>query len=170
MRRLDHHEARLANVPLFRACSKQDLRAIARLADYDTCRPGEVLVKEGQRGNELFVIVDGEAEVRRSGKKMATLTAGDYFGELAVLRPAPRTATVVATTDMGVLIVTARELSILLSDVPLFARKLLSGMAGRIQDADGARPRPEEPRRLHSAGAGRAGADSERAGQRRPPS
>jgi CRP-like cAMP-binding protein len=138
MRRLDQFETRLANVPLFRACSKQDLRHIARLADYDTCRAGEVLVREGRRGNELYVIVNGEAEVSRDGTSLATLEAGDYFGELAVLRPAPRTATVTATTDMDVLIVTARELAILVSDVPLFARKLLTGMAGRIQDADAA--------------------------------
>jgi CRP-like cAMP-binding protein len=140
MRRLDQLEARLGNVPLFRACTKQDLRAIARLADYDTCRPGEVLVKEGQRGNELFVIVSGDAVVRRGGHEVAKLSAGDYFGELAVLCPAARTATVVATTEMELLIVTARQLGILLADVPLFARKLLSGMAGRIQDADGAQP------------------------------
>ena len=136
MRRLDQYEARLANVPLFRACSKQDLRLIARLADSDTCRAGEVLVREGRRGNELFVIVNGEAEVDRDGETIATLKAGDYFGELAVLHPGPRTATVTATTDMEVLIVTSRELAILLSDVPLFARKLLTGMAGRIQEAD----------------------------------
>jgi CRP-like cAMP-binding protein len=137
MRRLDQYEARLANVPLFRACSKQDLRHIARLADYDTCHAGEALVREGQRGNELYVIVNGEADVRRDGHSVATLKAGDYFGELAVLHPAPRTATVTAKTDMDVLIVTARELAILLSDVPLFARKLLVGTAGRIQEADG---------------------------------
>ena len=136
MRRLDHYETRLANIPLFRACSKRDLRAIARLADYDACQPGEVLVKEGQRGSELFVIVDGEAEVRRGGKTVATLGAGDYFGELAVLHPAPRTATVVATTEMDVLIVTPRELTVLLADVPLLARKLLAGMASRIQESD----------------------------------
>ena len=136
MRRLDQYEQRLANVPLFRACSKQDLRLIARLADSDTCRAGEVLVREGRRGNELFVIVEGEAEVSRDGDTMTTLKAGDYFGELAVLHPAPRTATVTATTDMEVLIVTSRELAILVSDVPLFARKLLTGMAGRIQEAD----------------------------------
>jgi CRP-like cAMP-binding protein len=123
-------------VALFRACSKQDLRCIARLADADTCRAGEVLVREGARGNELYVIVEGEADVSRDGVSVATLTAGDYFGELAVLRPAPRTATVTATTDMELLIVTARELAILLADVPLFARKLLTGMAARIQEAD----------------------------------
>jgi CRP/FNR family cyclic AMP-dependent transcriptional regulator len=136
MRRLDHYEARLANVPLFRACSKQDLRLIARLADSDTCRAGDVLVHEGRRGNELFVIVNGEAEVSREGTTVATLEAGDYFGELAVLHPGPRSATVTATTDMEVLIVTPRELAVLISDVPLFARKLLKGMAGRIQEAD----------------------------------
>jgi len=136
MRRLDQFEARLAKVPLFRACSKQDLRHIARLADYDTCRAGETLVREGQRGNELYVIVSGEADVVREDESVATLKAGDYFGELAVLHPAPRTATVTAKTDMDVLIVTTRELAILLSDVPLFARKLLTGMAGRIQEAD----------------------------------
>ena len=137
MRRLDQFEARLANVPLFRACSKQDLRLIARLADYDTCKAGAVLVREGRRGTELFVIISGEAEVSRDGATVATLNAGDYFGELAVLRPAPRTATVTATTDMEVLIVTARELAVLLSDVPLFARKLLTGLAARIQDGAG---------------------------------
>ena len=137
MRRLDQYERRLGNVPLFRACTKQDLRAIARLADSDTCRAGEVLVKQGRRGNELFVIVEGTAVVARDGEAVAQLGPGDYFGELAVLRPAPRTATVTATTDMELLIVTSRELAILLADVPLFARKLLSGMAARIQEADG---------------------------------
>jgi len=140
MRHLDQYQARLANVPLFRACSKQDLRHIARLADYDTVRAGETLVRQGRRGNELYVIVDGEADVSRDGVSVATLTAGDYFGELAVLCPAPRTATVTATTDMEVLIVTSRELAILLADVPLFARKLLTGMAGRIQVADSYSP------------------------------
>jgi CRP/FNR family transcriptional regulator, cyclic AMP receptor protein len=74
--------------------------------------------------------------VSRDGDTVATLKAGDYFGELAVLQPAPRTATVTATTDIEMLIVTSRELIILLADVPLFARKLLNGMAGRIQEAD----------------------------------
>jgi CRP-like cAMP-binding protein len=138
MRKLDQHEARLGNVPLFRACSKQDLRRIARLADSHMAKAGDALVREGMRGSELFVIISGEAQVTRDGNDVTTLRAGDYFGELAVLRPAPRTATVTATTDMELLIVTARELGILLADVPLFARKLLSGMAGRIQDADAA--------------------------------
>lgn len=136
MRRLDHFEERLGKVSLFRACSKQDLRRIARLADADDVDEGEMLVKEGQRGQELFVIVSGEAVVTRKGRKVATLGAGDYFGELAVLNPAPRTATVKAKTPMEVLIVTPQHLAVLLEDVPLVARKLLAGMASRLQEAD----------------------------------
>lgn len=136
MRRLDHFEERLGKVPLFRACSKQDLRRIARLADADRVGEGEALVREGQRGQELFIIVSGEAVVTRNGRKVATLGSGDYFGELAVLNPAPRTATVTACTPMEILIVSGRQLSVLLVDVPVVARKLLTGMAGRLQDAD----------------------------------
>jgi CRP-like cAMP-binding protein len=136
MKRLDQFEQRLGKVPLFRACSKQDLRRIARLADPDDVKEGEVLVKEGNQGHELYVILSGQASVTRKGRKVATLGPGDYFGELAVLHPAPRTATVTAKTPMEVLIVTSRELSVLLEDVPLVARKLLTGMAGRLQEAD----------------------------------
>jgi len=136
MRRLDHFEQRLGEVPLFRACSKQDLRRIARLADPVDVKEGETLVQEGKQGHELYVILSGEAVVIRHGRKVATLGPGEYFGELAALHPAPRTATVKAKTAMEVLIVTARELSVLLEDVPLVARKLLTGMAGRLQEAD----------------------------------
>jgi CRP-like cAMP-binding protein len=136
MKRLDQFEERLGKVPLFRACSKQDLRRIARLADPDDVKEGETLVKEGNEGRELYVILSGEATVTRKKRKVATLGPGDYFGELAVLHPAPRTATVTAKTPMEVLVVTSRELSVLLEDVPLVARKLLTGMAGRLQEAD----------------------------------
>jgi CRP/FNR family transcriptional regulator, cyclic AMP receptor protein len=136
MRRLDQFEQRLGEVPLFRACSKQDLRRIARLADPNDVKEGETLVQEGKQGHELYVILSGEAVVIRHGRKVATLGAGEYFGELAVLHPAPRTATVKAKTAMEVLIITSRELSVLLEDVPLVTRKLLTGMAGRLQEAD----------------------------------
>ncbi|MCU1451406.1 MAG: cyclic nucleotide-binding protein [Acidimicrobiales bacterium] len=136
MPRLDHFEKRLAEVPLFRACSKQDLRRIARVADADKVIPGEILVKEEQQGRELYVIVSGHASVRRRGRRVATLGPGDFFGELAVLHPAPRTATVTADDAMEILIVGSRELTALLADVPLLARKLLIGMAQRLQEAD----------------------------------
>jgi CRP/FNR family cyclic AMP-dependent transcriptional regulator len=136
MRRLDHFEQRLAIVPLFRACSKQDVRRIAKVADPSDVGEGEVVVREGAEGRELFVIMSGEAVVTRKGRRVARLGRGDYFGELAVLQPAPRTATITATTAMEVLIVSSQSLGALLADVPLLARKLLIGMAARLQEAD----------------------------------
>jgi CRP/FNR family transcriptional regulator, cyclic AMP receptor protein len=136
MRHLDDFEARLANVPLFRACSKQDLRHIARLADSDTCRAGDVLVREGRRGNELYVIVNGEAEVTRDGATLATLKPGDYFGELAVLRPAPRTATATALEPLDVAVLTSEEFVTLLEKNPGATLGILRSVIGRLRDSD----------------------------------
>jgi CRP-like cAMP-binding protein len=133
---MDEFEKRLGQVPLFRACSKHELRRIARVADADSVEPGEVVVKKGDRGHDLFVILSGHAKVKSGQRSVASLGPGDYFGELAVLNPAPRTATVTAADAMEVLIVGSRELAALLSDVPVLARKLLVGMAQRLQEAD----------------------------------
>ncbi|MBV9041433.1 MAG: cyclic nucleotide-binding domain-containing protein, partial [Acidimicrobiia bacterium] len=81
-------------------------------------------------------IMSGEARVTRKGRRVAGLGPGDYFGELAVLQPAARSATVAATTPMEVLIVSSRSLGALLADVPPLTRKLLAGMAARLQEAD----------------------------------
>jgi CRP-like cAMP-binding protein len=147
MRHLDDFEARLANVPLFRACSKQDLRHIARLADSDTCRAGDVLVREGRRGNELYVIVNGEAEVTRDGATLATLKPGDYFGELAVLRPAPRTATATALEPLDVAVLTSEEFVTLLETTPGATLGILRSVIGRLRDSDkgGSSSEPSTP-------------------------
>lgn len=135
-RRRDDFERRLGEVTMFRACSKADLRRIARAGDAYRFVAGEVLVREGQRGNELFVLVEGEAEVTRGGRHLARLGPGDYFGELAVLEPVARNATVTATADGESLIIGCRELGALLADVPALTRKLLVGMARRLHEAD----------------------------------
>src|SRR5207248_1550843 len=96
--RKDFYLARLAEVPMFQACSKRDLTIIGRRAEPLTFEPGQVLVREGTRGREVFVLVDGKATVTRGGVDVAELGPGDYFGELAVLDPGPRDATVAATT------------------------------------------------------------------------
>lgn len=129
---LDH----LAEVPLFAACGKNDLKLIARRADNVRVAKGRELVGEGKPGHEFFVIADGQASVKRKGKKIASLKRGDYFGELALLDRAPRNATVVADTDMELFVLGQREFSGLLDEVPGLAHKLLTGMARRLRDAD----------------------------------
>ena len=129
---LDH----LASVPLFSACSKKDLKLVARRAEDVKVPAGKELVREGAPGHEFFVIVDGTATVKKGNRKVARLGAGDFFGELALLDKAPRNATVVADTSMEVLVLGQREFSGLLDEVPGLAHKMLTGLARRLREAD----------------------------------
>jgi len=126
----------LAEVPLFRACSSKARSTVARRAKERRVGAGEVVINEGETGNEFFVIMDGQAQVRRGGKKVATLGPGQFFGDLAVLDKAPRNATVTAETPMALLVLGQREFSALIEEVPGFAHKLLAGLAHRLREAD----------------------------------
>ena len=132
----------LADVPLFRACSKSDLRIIARHTTAVEAPADTVLVEEGEPADTFFVLLQGEAVVRRKGggrrsRRVATLGAGSYFGELALLDPAPRSATVSATTPVTLAAISARVFRTLLREVPAMNEKLLTGMARRLREADG---------------------------------
>jgi len=108
---------------------------VARRAKERRVGAGEVVINEGEAGNEFFVIMDGHAQVRRRGKKVATLGPGQFFGDLAVLDKAPRNATVTAETPMALLVLGQREFSALIEEVPGFAHKLLAGLAHRLREA-----------------------------------
>lgn len=109
---------------------------MARASDEVDLPAGRHLCEQGSIGREAFVIVDGTAEVRRNGRKVAELKPGDCFGELALLDHGPRTATVTATTDLKVLVLGAREFAAVVDEVPPIAHKLLRSLAGRIRDLD----------------------------------
>ena len=132
---------RLAGVPLFSACSKSDLTKIASLADELELSEGKVLMRQGDRAHECFVILAGKAKVAIRGKRSTTLGAGDCVGELALLDPgARRSATVTAQTDLDVLVLGSREFSSFLDDVPRVGRQVLSAAAERLRAAEGAQP------------------------------
>ena len=136
LRAKDTHLDHLAEVPLFSACTRKDLQRIAQASDEVNVKAGRVLVEEGRIGHEFFLIMDGKASVRRKNRKVAELGPGAYFGELALLDKGPRTATVVAETDMTVLVLGQREFLAVLDDVRGLAYKILRIMAGRLREAD----------------------------------
>lgn len=109
---------------------------MARASDEVTLPAGRNLCEQGSIGREAFVIVGGSAEVRRNGRRVATLGPGDCFGELALLDHGPRTATVTAVTDIDVLVLGAREFAGILDEVPPIAHKLLKSLASRIRELD----------------------------------
>lgn len=126
----------LASLPLFSSCSKRELQRIARAGDEVTVDAGKELVDQGDIGREAFVILSGTASVRRNGRKIATLGAGDPFGELALLDHGPRTASVVAETELRLFVLTARRFNAVLDEAPGLSRKLLASLASRVRDLD----------------------------------
>lgn len=132
----DSHLDKLAEVPLFSACSRKDLQRIAKASDEVEVKAGRTLVDQGKTGHEFFLILEGTATVRANNRKLATLGTGDYFGELSLLSREPRDASVTADTDMKLLILGQREFTGLLDSIPGLASKILSIMARRLRQAD----------------------------------
>ena len=123
MARADIDEV-VANIPIFSGCNKKELKAITRLLSSLSVSAGEVLTKQGGHGREFMIIESGTAIVRRNDRKVGTLQAGDFFGELAMLAGVARTATVVAQTDMVIDVLNPREFSSLLQENPAIATKI----------------------------------------------
>lgn len=122
----------LRKVPLFAGCSKVELERIAEIADELDLRDGATLIREGERGREFLVIVDGTVKVTRKGRKLRDLGAGDFIGEIALVADVPRTATVTATSPIRLLVVTDRAFRGLLEKTPSVATKVLQSLGERL--------------------------------------
>jgi cAMP-dependent protein kinase regulator len=92
----------------------------------------EVLIREGEPGELFFVLVEGTAVVRKGKRRVATLGAGDFAGEIALLTNAPRTATVRTTSPVSALRATRKGFSALLETSPRIQRKILKALADRL--------------------------------------
>jgi CRP-like cAMP-binding protein len=128
------------NVPLFSGVSEKGLRALVSAAFEITEPAGKDLVREGEHSRELFVITEGSVRVTRKGRSVNTLVPGDFFGEIALLSGGARTATVTADTDVGLMIMSPAEFTIVLDSEPQIMRAVLHSLGERLRDAE--RPRP----------------------------
>jgi CRP/FNR family cyclic AMP-dependent transcriptional regulator len=124
--------AAIARVPLFSRCSRSQLNQIAQLADEVDLPAGRTLTKEGARGREFFVILEGTADVRRAGRLISSLRGGDFLGEIALITDVPRTATVTTTSAVHALVVASREFRQLLNTSPEIQGKVLQAVAERL--------------------------------------
>jgi CRP/FNR family transcriptional regulator, cyclic AMP receptor protein len=122
----------LKGVPLFARCSKAELRQIAMLADVLDLDEGRTLIREGERAQEFFVVVDGSLRATRKGRKVSDLGAGDFVGEIALVADLPRTATVTTSSSVRLLVLTARGFRDLLVDSPSIAPKILQSLGERL--------------------------------------
>jgi CRP/FNR family transcriptional regulator, cyclic AMP receptor protein len=125
--------ALLSRIPIFAGCTKAELIEVAISADEREAPEGETLAEEGRPGREFFVLVDGAVAVRRGGKKLADLGPGDWFGEIAILTYAPRTATVTATSRVRLLVISDRAFRRVVETTPRIALKVLGRVAERLE-------------------------------------
>jgi CRP/FNR family transcriptional regulator, cyclic AMP receptor protein len=125
-----------ASIPLFARVSRRGLRAIATEADEFTVASGKAVVTEGEVGRHLYVVADGTVKVTRKGRKIATMGAGDFFGEMALIQHAPRNATVVAETETTLMALGSREFAALMAREPSVASAVMEAMADRIRAAE----------------------------------
>ncbi len=136
MAKHDAYLDQLSKVPLFKACSRRELQKIAKASEEVSVDEGKELVTQGATGREAFVIMSGNAAVKRGNRKIATIGPGTCFGELSLLDHGPRTATVVAETPMDVLVLESRKFAGVLDEVPTMARKLMGELATRVRELD----------------------------------
>ena len=122
----------IKRVPLFAHCSKRELQEVAQLADEIDLREGKEMTRQGSRGREFFVLLEGTANVTKNGRRINTLGTGDFFGEIALVSDTPRTATVTATSPVRALVVTDRSFRRLLEDSPSIQSKVLTALAERL--------------------------------------
>ena len=127
----------IKSVPLFSECSKKELAEVAGIADEIDLREGKELTKQGMPGREFFVLVDGEADVKKGTRRINKLGPGDFFGEISLVRQHAATATVVATSPVRALVITDRSFRSLLEHSPGIQGKVMSALAARLgPDAD----------------------------------
>jgi CRP-like cAMP-binding protein len=132
---LDDLELSFAKVSIFSACSKEELLHVARLCTLREVTVGEAAITEGEAGDEFFVILRGDVVVTRGGAEVAQLHAGDFFGELALFDPAPRNATVTATSPLSLAVLSKPAFRKVLEDEPIRDGMFL-GMARRLRQLD----------------------------------
>jgi CRP/FNR family cyclic AMP-dependent transcriptional regulator len=122
----------ISKVPLFSRCSKHELQQLAAAADEIDLPEGKVLTREGDRGREFFVLLDGTAEVQQGGQTIRTLGPGDFLGEIALISHEPRTATVTTTSPVQALVITDQSFAALLDHLPSVERTVLQTLADRL--------------------------------------
>jgi CRP/FNR family transcriptional regulator, cyclic AMP receptor protein len=122
----------IRQVPLFSQLSRREIEEVTKITDEIDVKAGKVLTREGERGNEFFVILGGAARVERRGKEVNTLGAGDFFGEIALVSRAPRTATVTTIEPCDLLVITGTSFRALLEHSPRIQLRVLEALADRL--------------------------------------
>jgi CRP/FNR family transcriptional regulator, cyclic AMP receptor protein len=123
--------ALLRAIPLFADLDDRSIQAIAVLARERTARAGEVLMREGEPGEEFIVLVEGTVHVARDGETLRSMLPGGFLGEVALVEHAARTATATCVTDCMLLVLGHFEFDRLMATFPEVRAKILTALGRR---------------------------------------
>jgi CRP/FNR family cyclic AMP-dependent transcriptional regulator len=126
----------LARVPLFSQLSSKDCGKLAQRMKDRTFKEGDTITEQGRKGLGFFVIEQGNATVSIDGETVRTLGPDDWFGEIALIDDGPRTATIVAGTDLRCRGLSAWEFRPFVQEHPEVAWPLLESLAGRLRESE----------------------------------
>jgi CRP-like cAMP-binding protein len=126
----------LAEVPLFANLSARHVRGLAKLAKVKRLQPYTVVVREGTPGDSFYLLLEGTVVVRPPGKRAVKLGPGAFFGELALLDNAPRSATVETQDDVLLARIGRTDFLRLIDKEPKVAMTLLRSLAARLRTSE----------------------------------
>ena len=128
---MDDKVAILRGVPLFAALEDTALQAVALLAREVRATAGEVLMLEGEPGDELYVILEGSVRIEHGDRTVRSMTAGGFLGEIALVDRRPRTATAICVTDCRLLAIRGHEFERLMDTMPVVRQRVLAAIERR---------------------------------------
>lgn len=126
----------LAAVPLFAELGKKELQRVGELTDIMALPSGRVLMRQGEIGREMMVLIDGTVSVSRDGAVIAERGPGEVLGEMALLSDAPRSATVTLTSEARLLVVARREFNTLMDEMPSVRAQIMESLARRLMASE----------------------------------
>ena len=123
----------LHRIPLFGGCDRRGLERLGQLSDEVDVPAGKVLMRQGESGSDMMVLISGSVAIERDGARVNTLGAGDFFGEIALVDGGPRTATVTTDEPSRLLVITRHDFRAMMEEFPEVEAQVLSAVAHRIR-------------------------------------
>lgn len=130
----------LQRIPLFGSLDRRGLERLGMLADEVDVPAAKVLMRQGEIGSDMMVVVRGSVAVERDGSRLNTLGPGDFFGEIALVDGGPRTATITTEEPTTLLVVTHRDFHSMMEEFPEVADQVLNALANRVRHLE-----PDQP-------------------------
>jgi len=124
----------IASVPLFSGLNAREIEFLGKLMDDVDVADGKALTREGARGGEFFIVLEGTVRIERDGKEINRLGRGDFLGEIALIDQGPRTATAIAEGPVRLMVLTTAGFASMLNQNPGVETKILRVLASRVRD------------------------------------